>query len=38
MTRRRFLVFAGTVLALCVTTGVQLVTPAPSLPANSGAW
>lgn len=32
--RRRFLVLAGTVLALCVTTGVQLVTPAPSLPAR----
>ena len=32
--RRRFLVLAGTVLALCVTTGVQLVTPAASLPAR----
>ena len=32
--RRRFLVLAGTVLAVCVTTGVQLVTPAPSLPAR----
>jgi len=32
--RRRFLVLAGTVLAVCVTTGAQLVTPAPSLPAR----
>jgi len=32
--RRRFLVLAGTMLALCLTTGVQLVTPAPSLPAR----
>ena len=32
--RRRLLVLAITVLALCVTTGVQVVTPAPSLPAR----
>jgi hypothetical protein len=32
--RRRFLVLAGTVLALSVTTGVQFVTPAQSLPAR----
>jgi len=33
-TRRRFLMLAGTVLALSVTTGAQLVTPAPSLPSR----
>jgi hypothetical protein len=32
--RRRFLVLAGTVLAVCVTTGAQRAAPAQSLPAR----